>query len=457
VSRAACGRRPRGLRLVATSALVAVVGCRASAPQPPPNVVLIVADALRADHLGAYGYDRPTSPAFDAAAARGVLFTRVWSTTSWTNPAVESLFTGEFPRVLQPGAATFIAPHARTLAMAFHERGYRTAAIVASPVIPPDLGFGQGFDDYVGVSGWVRGWSQRPKEPGERVNAAARKWLAPSATRGAPPWFLYLHYMDTHSPYEPPIDTAQRFWRSDGSALPAAYSELNKKIYQRPPNLSPDETRQSADLYDAAVAHLDFQIADLLRTLDAAGQLSHTVICIVADHGEELGDHGGFLHARTLYQEVLHIPLLIIRPGKAPAQRIERPVQITDVGRTLLDAAGLHDSAFPGHSLLDESTPAVAAAPLFAELMLAPFTDTLHQYALVRDHHKLIITATGQQLLFDLERDPGEQHSEAGDHPGLVAQLAQTVTQLATPHQPQPVAQPDAATRERLRELGYTF
>jgi len=443
-------------RLAVTTGAAAgiAIACGACHHEPSQrlNVLIVLVDALRADHLGAYGYGRATSPSFDALAKRGTLFTRAHSVTSWTNPAVESLFTGQFPSVLQPGAPRFIAPDVQTLARTFRAQGYRTGAIVASPVLPPALGFAAGFDSYIGVSGWQQDMAPHPKEPAERVNEAARAWLAQAPTSA--PWFLYLHYMDTHWPYTPPLDTTRRFWRAPDNGLAEAVSALNAQVRQWVADVPADAAQPMADLYDAAIAHFDAQLGQLLGAWESEGRLSNTVICIVADHGEELGDHGGARHARTLYEEVLRIPLLIVTPDMAQPTHVDRLVQITDVGRTLLFAAGI-DTPFPGQALLRSAAAAETAS--FAELMPGFLSGAIHQYALLDGPSKLILPPAGPPLLFDLQRDPGETHNDAPDHQPLVAQLSRAVGRRAMPRQPDALPPPDPATRERLRALGYDY
>jgi arylsulfatase len=446
----------RRLVVAAGAAACFAVTCSACHPAASPrlNVLIILVDALRADHLGAYGYGRPTSPAFDALANRGSLFTRAHSVTSWTDPAIESLFTGQYPRVLQPGAPEFIAPDVQTLAASFHNHGYSTGAIVASPVVAPALGFARGFDTYVGVSGWQHSLAPHPKEPAERVNGAAREWLAQQSTSA--PWFLYLHYMDTHWPYTPPLDTIRRFWHPTDGALADAVSAINTRVGQRASDLSADEAPPLADLYDAAIAHFDTQLGQLLEALESEGRLSNTVLCIIADHGEELGDHGGVRHARTLYEEVLRIPLLMVVPNVAGPARVDRLVRITDVGRTLLDAAGIDSSTFPGRSLLRPSTTS-PEEPSFAELMPGFLTGAIHQYALIDGDMKLIVPPGSPPLLFDLRNDPGETHSVSADHQPLVEELSRALNRMAVRREWHVVSTPDAATRERLHSLGYDF
>jgi arylsulfatase A-like enzyme len=426
--------------------------CRSAAP---PNVLLIVVDTLRADHLGAYGYTRPTSSVFDTLATRGTLFLRAHSTTSWTDPAVESLLTGEWPRVLQPGATEYIAAGAPTLAGAFRSGGYRTGAIIANPFLAPQHGFAQGFDDYRPISGWAAGLGEISKSPAEEVNARALEWLEHAPPGAARPWFLYLHYMDPHWPYTPPADTARQFWRSADTDPSADMMPLNRKLRERGAELSDAEVSRSVDLYDAAVAHFDAELGNLMKALGRRGDLSRTWICITADHGEEFGDHGGFRHARTLYEEVLHIPLLILPPDGGRGQRGDRLVQITQIGRTLLDAAGVAPGQFPGSAL--EAVSGSAREPDVFMAGLAPWPGGVHRRAVLRGHDKLIVTADEQHLLFDLASDPGEQHSTSAVRPETVAELERVVARSAAAGPQQPALTPEPGLRERMRALGYDF
>jgi arylsulfatase len=430
----------------------ALAGSSCRHRQRMPNILLIVVDTLRADHLGAYGYQRPTSPHFDALARRGVLFTRAHSVTSWTNPSMAALFTGEPPRVWQSGATSFIAPTQPTLAENLQRLGYRTAAIVANPVLPPGLGFGRGFDEYVGVAGWIDGFRVPPKQPAEQVNGAALRWIAAAPSNQTQPWFLYVHFMEPHWPYQPPDDTARRFWRRADVDLSAALGPLNQRLRQRVV-ASQDDVLQAVDLYDAAVAHVDEQIGVLLDRLEAQRQLEGTIICIVADHGEELGDHGGYLHAHTLYEEVLHVPLLIVPPDGTPAQRNDTALQTTGVARTLLDLAGARNTPFAGTSLLVRQQPVQV---LRAELITADGVPT-HRRALLDGTTKLVQTTDNRFLLFDLAADPGEQTDLAASQPTRLATLRAALQQAAAQAEPGTMPTTDPAVRERMRALGYDF
>lgn len=410
--------------------LCLLAACRNSPSQP--NVLMVVVDTLRADRLGAYAGPSHSSPKFDALAARGLLFRRAYSVTSWTNPAVASLFTGKQPEVLQPGASRFIGRGQQTLARAFRDSGYRTAALVASPVIGPELGFADGFDSYEGLAGWAHGLEQRPKVAGQTLTDRALAWIA--GQRGTrTPWFLYVHYMDPHWPYVP-TSTRQ---------APAAIGAINQQVRER--SFSPETLRQASELYDGTVADVDVQLGRLVSALEAGGQLDNVIVAVTADHGEEFGDHGGVLHSLTLYEEVLHVPLLIVAPAQSP-RVIDTPVQTSNIGRTLLELAKVKGLSFPGQSLLVDH-----AVPLRAQLYPVPKTE--HRAAVIDGNSKLIATTQDKWLLFDLASDPGERQDLVGTQPELLARLqklAPTIPAL-------PPAAMDPALRERMRALGYDF
>lgn len=431
--------------LLALAFLGSAAGCRRSSA--PANVLLVVIDTLRADRLDPAGAPR-LSPNLDALAAGATVFRRAYSPTSWTNPSIAALFTGQPPRTFQPGAERFIDPQQDTLAEVLRRAGYATAGIVANPVLGPHLGFGDGFEMYEGLAGWTHGLERRPKADARRVTDSGLAWISQQRVGGGP-WLLYLHYMDPHWPYEPDMEQLRRIWKGD---LPdaAAVQEINRQVRER--KYTTATLALARHLYDAAVATVDAEIGRLLETLQASGALERTVVVVTADHGEELGDHGDVLHARTLYEEVLRVPLILRAPGVSARQILE-PVQITDLGRTLLDAAGLGAVAFPGQPLL-ASPPATA---LRAELHPGPWS--AHSAAVIDGSVKLITTAGQQMQLFDLASDPAERHDLSALQPQLVRRLRDLLPTDATGRKqaaavPTP---PDPAIQERLRALGYDF
>ncbi|GIW42637.1 MAG: hypothetical protein KatS3mg076_3214 [Candidatus Binatia bacterium] len=427
---------------------------------PRPNILLVVVDTLRADHLGVYGYSRPTSPVLDALAREGTLFTRAYSTSSWTQPAVASLFTGTRPAVIAPRSARYILARTPVLAAELRKAGYRTAGFVANPVLHKNRGYGTGFEVY---DSWIldREGKSPPKASAEWVNGGARAWLS-ERLREEKPWFLYVHYMEPHTPYEPDEKTARVFWRNPDLPIEQARERIEQGLeaYHRGEavRFSEAELQALVDLYDASVRDVDAAIGDLLSFLPPEVR-KRTVVCVTADHGEELHDHGGFLHAHTLYDELLRVPLLFVVPGRPGGEKIGRIVQLSGVAPTLLRLVSLPvPDSFEPIDLFSPTTRRDAYA--YAEL--APFTRTFHHRALVRGPHKLVLPFEGKPMLFDLLADPGERRDLSEREPALAAELARDLDARAaeTPRlrrKPPPTVLPDASLRERLRALGYDF
>lgn len=461
--RADIGSALAGAVLAALVALAPVSAGAAGAP-PRPNILLILIDTLRADHLGAYGYSRPTSPFLDQLAARGTVFTRAYSTTSWTQPAIASLFTGSPPAIMAPRSRRYIVPRAATLASALQAGGYRTAGFVANPFVHRGAGFAQGFEEYASWRLTQRaGEPDDAKAPAAWVNEHASRWLA-SPGRGDAPWLLYLHYMEPHLPYAPAEPVARRFWRDRALDVAATVAELTRKLRAYHDNgkteFPPREVAAMIDLYDGAIAEVDAAIADLFRHLDAEVR-ARTIVCVTADHGEEFADHGRFLHAHSLYEELIRVPLILVSPGGGMGTgRIDHVVEISDVAPTLLDLAGVAPPpGFSGRSLRGPTGGGGGAAVA----ALAPFAQTVHRQALVGEQYKLVLPMEGDEpLLFDLRDDPGERRNRAMADGARTAVLRDELARRTSAPavqvaEPPPTVMPDAPLRERLRALGYDF
>jgi len=353
-----------------------------------PNVLVYVVDCLRADHVGAYGYARGTTPSIDHVAAEGVLFERAYSCAAWTKPSVGCLFTSAYPS--RHGARTLdgsLAGDVTTLAEAFQAAGYATHAWVANPVVDPGRsGFGRGFGRFVALA--QRWAGKNVTVAGGQADAAALNaalgWVEDNPRRR---FFLYLHSLDAHTPYEPrpPFDAA--FLRPGASGI-----------------------ERDRDLYDNEVAYNDREIGRLLDGLRRLGVYDRTLIAITADHGEEFMEHGVARHGRSLYDDALHVPLIVKLPGGRPAgRRVSAVASSLDLAPTLLDYAGVpRPASFTGSSL--RALVSGAAAPerrLFAE-QLGPG----HALFAVREGRwKLVrrLLPEPHELLFDLQRDPGER------------------------------------------------
>ncbi len=453
----------RCLRLALAAGAAALAGCAsrgAPAPAAGANVVIVLVDALRADHLGCYGYALPTSPFIDQLAARGILFERARSTASQTVPSVLSLWTSAYPsrhgnqyfaqrnsfRLDESRSRPRVPDDLALIAEDFARLGYATGAVVANPWLHPDFGFARGFERYVYLpAGVAKGI---PPPLGRQVNDAALGLLEEWKARR---FLLYVHYMDVHNPYRPPEPYRSQFV----GALEGTYSYVNGWL----PLLKPADVAFTRAHYDGGIRALDDFVRELVGRLDALGLTRNTLVVFVADHGDEFQDHGGMGHGWTLYEEMVHTPLLLVHPGLGPARRIGTMVSLVDLLPTLLELTGA--PVPPG---LD----GVSLAPLILGSQPSPrpralFSELGDVKAVRVGDRKLIRTSRGteQEDAFDLAADPGEQHPVTEHPPWREALAAELGGFLArgTSGNVTPVARPDAAPRplldEQLRALGY--
>jgi arylsulfatase A-like enzyme len=435
-----------------------------------PDVVVIVADTLRADRLGSYGNDRGLSPFLDGLAADGARFARTYAACSWTNPSVASLFTGRYPS--QHGVGRFdskLPAEDVTLAERLGEAGYARFGFTANFRLTEDLGFGQGFQawfPYVGDGSKVR--------VGRIVHDALafidelklgagpfwRRWMRP-------PLFLYVQLMEPHAPYLPPAPFRERF------APPAAAGtddEVNDDVIDpaRWSRLDAADLDLLRGLYDGEVASLDAGLAPLFEGLRARGFLEDGIVVVTADHGEEFREHGFLGHGTNLYDDQLRVPLLLRVPGGRAGVVVEEPVSLVDVAPTLLDLLGLApEPRHEGRSLAPGLYGHGAARrDVLAELLpTSPKGDLArHDAALVRWPAKLLLDRTPPDVpvrteLYDLANDPGETRDDppvlASERPGLLAALQAWRTALGTRASAHEQGTVTPAMQERLRALGY--
>ena len=414
---------------------------RATARPDMPNVLLVVIDTLRADHLGAYGYGFPTTPNMDRLAARAIVFETVVSQAPWTAPAIASLFTGLYPSVhgldggihwgegatSAGGALPFavqktLPPGHQTLAEAFRRAGYSTAGFVSNLYVNAIFGFAQGFDhydddheDYLLDDGEV-------KRRAEATNARVFEWLRAGIEE---PFFLVVHYNDPHWPYEPPPPYGQSFVADyKGLLTPTTTREVVVTHRAVPPPISEEDLSYIVGLYDGEIQYVD---AHLGRLLVAVGELPtkrNLVTVLTADHGEEFLDHGAFNHGYTLYEEQTSVPFIVSAPSRFEPRRVSQQIRLIDAAPTLLEMAGIdnENERFQGRSLV----------PLMAGLSLEPLdafseaTNVGRQSALrSTDSLKLIHSLIDPHwLLFDLASDREELHD-------LTAQRAAQLRELA--------------------------
>jgi len=474
-------RMTRWQRVIVCAALVLL------APRPTgaeesrsPNVVLVVVDTLRADRLGSYGNRRGLTPFLDDLAKRSHVFTRAYAQAPWTNPSVASLFTSRYQS--QHGITEFqsvLAADEQTLAEALRDAGYATGGFSANGLLSRRAGFDQGFDAYRAFLqlGGAADRLMRPAKRAAEITAEGLRWLDEvRASRGAVPVFLYLHYMEPHTPYAPPPALLERV---RGARAPLDIEALNRAVILAnltPP--SPEALRDMQDAYDAEVMAIDEGLRALAAALDARGMLETSLLVVTADHGEEFEEHGGMGHGRTLYDEVLRVPLVIRTPGQTRGVAVERLVSSVDVAPTVLEVAGVPPRAtFEGVSLARDLTARRTGSALrrwFARLLddrpapivlserrpqqAAEVRGPTHEDAVVSGWGKVIRSSDGSRAFYALDVDPGERRPDRvdeGEREHLSARL-QTMRERAERNRTRAETHAlDERTRGMLRALGY--
>ncbi|MFQ5878016.1 MAG: sulfatase [Acidobacteriota bacterium] len=333
--RAAMPRRLRAaLALAALPCLLA--GCPGRTPRG--SVLLITVDTLRADHLGCYGYARPTSPNMDRLAADGVLFERVYASVPRTTQSIASILTGRYPNGHGArGLISSLSDTNLTLAEILSREGYATAAFVSNMFLSPGQGFGQGFDIYDNPIGRWEGNSA------SRITLEALEWLGRLDPKA--PFFLWVHYLDPHWTYDPspPFDSAFDVGRGEPLTLyedvRAGRLSRGQVIFEN--RLSRRQVARVVALYDGEIAQVDAALAPLIER--TRGRDPPVLIVLTSDHGESLGEHDYyFAHGEYLYQPGLHIPLIITYPGRVPAGlRSAALAQNVDIAPTVLSLLGI--------------------------------------------------------------------------------------------------------------------
>jgi arylsulfatase A-like enzyme len=448
----------RSLPALAGVWLLALAGCvfterwqekRALDGLPPaierPNVLLIVADTLRADRMSAYGYPRPTTPFFERLAQESTLFSHAVATSSWTLPAHASLFTGLYP--YQHGAnGEALAEKHVTLAEVLRDRGFLTAAFVANTsFVHRRTGLAQGFARYEDLFGSPLDMAKRTvfgrrllpraanalgyfdtlgRKTAEDINRRFLAWLDARGNHARRPFFVFLNYMDTHDPYMPPREFALRF---SAQADRLVRREPVFMDTTRPVTASAEQQKLESDAYDSSIAYLDAQLEKLCAALAERKLLDNTLVVITSDHGEALFEHGRFGHGSALHREQIHIPLLFRLPGRVEAGwRDPRAVDITAVPATILALLNVGGPT-PGENLAPFGSGADAA-----ETQPAAFSDLDHYRwvfinkpsrdiwvrSLVTPEWHFLRNADGSVELYDWKHDPAELNNLAATPQG---------------------------------------
>lgn len=416
-------------------------GQAGAAPSGRPNIVMIMIDTLRADHLGCYGYARPTSPAIDSLASDGVLFERAYTTAPWTLPAVCSVMTAVLPSVHGVTRSDRRCPKRfGTFVENLRDAGYYCSAVVSNPYLDHHFGFARGFDakDYDDVSVLLQAEGDVFGGPGGKNIRTVRSspfthWVAVRQLERKCvkrlPFFLFLHYFDPHDLYIPPQAALQLFQKEDyGGTFTGEVATL----YQNPPKASPEDVQHLTDLYDAEIRFTDDYIGRLIERLKKHNLYDGALIVLFSDHGEELYDHSGFHHGHTVYEELIHVPLIVKLPkGPRAGTRVPNRVSTLSLGPTLLEYCGA-EAMKDVQRVSFASLLAPDGGSRFPEIPIVAETDDWTTFGaplrtVIVGDRKAIWSAEQDKLLaaFDLRQDPRERHNQVSpDPPAWAAELA---------------------------------
>jgi arylsulfatase A-like enzyme len=425
-----------------------------------PDIILITVDALRADHLGVYGYGRPTSPNLDALARESAVIRDHIAQAPYTKASMASLFTGRFPsthKTYTVSSRFDVAMTGRvegnlpvtdildsrlwTLPAALSSVGYSTIGLTTNPFLLKDFGFANGFGRYEFLSG-----------KGEFATAreVTREALTQLDRQDGRPVFLWMHLMEPHSPYAPPAKVRARF----PPQLPPRPAPREVIPAWLDPGGPLDANHYEA-LYDAEIADVDSALGEFFDALRRTSRWQQLVLVVTADHGEEFFEHGGFEHNLTLYDELLRVPLLIKAPGLRPGLR-EIQSQSVDLAPTLACAAGAEvPRDLAGADIGPVLQGGAASEPIaFAER-------PGERYAIRTREWKLISSLEGRDELYHLSLDPHERVNVAQGNPEGVTRFREQLTAvLAGAYKAGASVRRDVApvsqrTLDRLRALGY--
>jgi len=366
---------------LATAGSLAVAGAASSqqrivlTPEVPANdptrsnVLVLLLDSLRADHLSIDNYLRPTSPFIDSIAREGFQFAETISPSSYTRESVSAIFTGMNPS--ESGSVGWSARPGRTttLAQAFKSAGYRTGLFTDTAMLG-HAAYHAGFEK--------RHFESRRGMPSGLGPELSRHAAAFAAADPDRPFFAYVHYIDPHGPYDPPRELLLRMAGAVHPNPARIYKDVRQNLEQmKVAGFGPGEARfdDMVARYDAEIAHVDMAIAQVFDALEKSGTLDNTIVVITADHGEEFLDHGFVEHAWQLYRESTRVPLLFWNPNRIAPGRTEQRVALANLYPTLLSLAGIPvPTSASGESLFETTgtklSPRVSDQPIVSELLI---------------------------------------------------------------------------------------
>ena len=390
-----------------------------------PNVLLLTIDTWRADYLGANGATHVQTPNLDRLAAAGVNFTRARAPVPLTLPSHASIFTAKYPprHGVRDNGSYRLAESERTLAEVLQGEGYTTAAFIGAFVLDHRFGLAQGFDLYDD-----RTWSDvsmlenlEAERSAGSVCTTFSEWLA--GHEGRSPFFVWIHLYDPHAPYTPP---------------------------------EPYRSRYSDNPYAGEVAYADAIAGRIVSDLEARELLSRTLVAVVGDHGEGLGEHEETTHSLLIYNSTLHVPMVLHAPGFIPAgRRIHDLARTIDLAPTLLDYIRMPTELGQGVSLRAtiEGTSVTDVVVSYSESLYPKLNLGWSELRAIEGKKYRFLLAPRPEL-YDLEEDPGETRNRVEEYPQIARQLRQKLEELSESTDAEPSTL-DVDTQARLRSLGY--
>jgi arylsulfatase A-like enzyme len=452
------------------------------------NIVLVTIDSLRADHLSCFGYNRDVSPVIDDLAADGLSFD-AYANATWTRASFPSIITSTYP--LEYGGFEYLSDSRTTVGTALSRSGHRTAAFHSNLWLSRDYNYDRGFDHFYDSKSdptllsrlrtWVKlnldhdglpyralQWLYDTTEEkagmdvgqtyqdAEEITSQAVKWL--QSTDEDEDVFCWVHYMDVHHPYVPHEDAAADLGLSFDFGERHAI-KLRRKMLEEPETLTDSELQTLLDLYDNEIRYTDGQIGRLIDVVDETLGLDDTAIVVTSDHGEEFGDHGGFSHNPSFYDEILHVPFVINGAGRVDRSDVTghqpEDLGLLDVPPTVCDLAGVETPGeYRGRSAI-EAIGSDEDADVFSET----WRDEDYKLSLRADDAKFIWNReTNVKEFYDLEADPGETDNlvKKDDRAEEYEErIREHLAELRESNEELPDVGMDVETQERLKNLGY--
>lgn len=451
----------------------------------PPNILLIVVDTLRWDFISAYGFPHALTPNIDALAREGVLYENAISASPWTTPSHASLFTGQYPsRNGVDGRNIFLDPASKTLADELSRMGFQTAGFINNVYIRRQTGLGRGFQQYEEF--WGRNecssimllieFLREKFNPREDTGAmetrnAVNDWLHHDWSKKHP-FFLFVHLMEPHAPYGTPVSTIQKFLPRDVTTQQALRVNQDPEIFiSGKLKMSPQDFEILTALYQNDINYVDSVIGEIIQDFRKQNLLDNTLVIFTSDHGEHFGDHGLMSHELSLYDVLLHVPLIIRFPNRNHSgTRIKEIVETIDIFPSILHFVKSESKLdLQGFSLLPDFLDRKNHPYVFSEYnnlraadkMKRRFPDLsdspIWQKKVLKSVHsadwKFIWATDGTRELYSIASDPYEKNNLAQSNPGQVKKMQEILGKWSTSFKPSSFYKNEEISREALEEL----